>query len=331
MNQQAEKQVSPLYFERLGPILRGRPYQAWVLVCAVLVLGLSVLAWVSGKAVFLRTSVPLAVGTALVPFAIRYGYQALTSWSQVMNRFMVGDDEKIASWYAEQTASLHKNLHYNLSGCFFVLWAILAYCAGGFFGGLSVFERVVLGSGIALAAFASGVGIYSLFQVGRILYRAGAFPVVVRPHPFGVLATGRMLTDCAVAGALVLFVITMSTTWKLDAGWPTVVLIAVPNLVVIIILFIVSQIPLHSRMMDYKRNLVFELEDHLAEIPRGTTAVDLKGKEELAFYEEQLRAALALPEWPFAWTSLVGVTASWIGSSILPVTLNALLNQAVGG
>jgi hypothetical protein len=151
-----------------------------------------------------------------------------------------------------------------------------------------------------------------------MLRRLGRFRVRVSSHQFGVRSTGTLLVRILVSASLawggyalsiVAGIADFSETIS-HLKWPTL-LLAVPTFGFFIGAFVLSQFPLHKRMMDFKREELFRIEQVLEEfrsVEHG--ALTLEDRLKIEFYERKKDEILNLPDWPLGYQSVLAMGAS---------------------
>ena len=192
---------------------------------------------------------------------------------------------------------------------------------------------------IALSAFVAGLGLYTVFEASRLIFRLGdgTHRILVKSHKFGIVSTGSMLLECYFVIALVcavyyLSAITGAKSLVSDFKYwnPPLWMLTVPTAVFIFSSFIICQIPLHKQMVRYKRNKLAEVERRLDDLkPKFERSLTTKLREEIKFNEDKRLEILSLPEWPFGLKAMLGA----IGSSVTVVlpTLFSLIVKIAGG
>lgn len=314
-----------LYFEQGRLVLFGRPYLSWLGIGLVLAVGAVAAYGSSGEPIFLKTGAPLAVGTCLIPLVARYAKGQLEDWASRLGRFVDADPGEVRAVFDATLAHAYRRPPCEVAGTLVVAIALPAFILGGFFQGLAPGERFVLGMQIAIAAFASGVGLYSMAVLSRIVARVGAFPVKVESHPYGVLSTGSMLVRCYLVAGAIWFVISLSASWDLGRGWITLATIAVPALFGIVGSFVAAQLPLHRRMLEFKRERVEALTRELhALLPGSAELLSEDRQRSIRFLEERIDATVRLPAWPFGLRGVLGVLGSLV-MSVLPAIVQVVL------
>jgi hypothetical protein len=316
-----------LYFEKINLIPR-RPYLFWTLLGASLIVGCFICGFLTQKKeLFIKTCIPLAVGITAVPFSIRFGFEVLSSWELPLLHFVQQKDESIRNWYAIALQRLEKIRLAEAVGVLLVPWALFSFESSGYFRGLSPWEGVFLGIMISLAAFSAGIAIYGLLYLAYLVWDIGKFEVRVEPHGFGIMTIGSGLVRCYVTAALIWCVISASGSWKIGNSLPPVAYIGSPALFVMVGSFLICQIPLHRRMMDFKRARLFHLDRILSEL-RPLQAEDLTEQRlrQLNYFEREREQVNSLPEWPFGWKSLTGVVVSAL-TPIIPTVLKFTVSQ----
>jgi hypothetical protein len=181
---------------------------------------------------------------------------------------------------------------------------------------------------VATSAFVAGVGLCAMAYGMRMIWRFGnSFQISVQSHKFGVLSTGDMLLHCYVLIALIwssyccsaIFGV-MSSSVAIFSIKNPIWLLAAPSAALVLISFIVCQVPLHKRMIEFKRDQLIAIETILEEL-KGyePTMVNAEVLSKFTFYENQRSQTMSLPEWPFAFGTLLGSVSS--ASMVILTTL----------
>jgi len=195
-----------------------------------------------------------------------------------------------------------------------------------YFDGLPLRARILVYCLILFAGFFAGIGLYGIYTGTRAIWDLGCFPIHVTRHKFGVISTGTLLLKCYLATALAWTFFFMSaivgnpySVLPLTIGSP-VIIIGLPTIAAILGSFVICQVPLHHRMVEYKRKELIEIDRILSQLAaRLSNNFDNKICENIDFLERRKDQIMALPEWPFDIKSLMGATAS----SVMPLVVNA--------
>lgn len=310
----------PFYTDRGALIFRRRPSLFWLLLGVALSGGSLALAALSSQPIFARTCLPLAIGIAALPFAMKMGVRVLADWDDVLCHVAVGDPAAVRAWHAGRLR-LGSEAMAQATGAIFVPWALASFVLGGYFDGLSALETGALAAMIALAAFTSGVAVYYLGHLTASVWQLGRFAVRVESHPYGVMRIGRGLLRCYLVAALIWFVISISGSWKAAGDMRPVMLIGLPALAAMIGSFVLCQVPLHLQMVRYKQARIYDLDEMIRALqPTPAAPVDELGLHRLDYLGKERDRVIALPEWPFRWGALAGLSASSLGP-LVPLLL----------
>jgi hypothetical protein len=318
-------ETQPLtYFESAALLFPDRPYLFWLIVGAVLALGSVALGLSTHQPVFLRSCIALAVGVTVVPFAMRVGVRVLVDWGPVLEHVAGSDAERARSWHASRVLELRSRHKPDWVGVVFVPWAVASFYYGGYFAKLSAAEATVVAAMIALAAFTAGIAVYYLTYLARVVWQMGQFQIRVDPHPFGIMRVGHGLTQCYLIAALIWLIISISGSWRAAVELRPVLLIGVPALGLIIGSFVFCQIPLHRQMTRYKQDRLYQLDQAILQLQAANPdALDDPGMRRLTFLRQEQERLTALPEWPFGWRSLAGLSVSSL-APLLPIAAKGL-------
>ena len=169
--------------------------------------------------------------------------------------------------------------------------------------------------------FMAGVALYYVVAFSYAIWRLGDFPVTVEHHQAGVRGVGDLMAICWMSAAIIWGAFT-STAFKnrfigedlqAFADWhcPVFWLCVLPG-TLIIISFVVCQLPLHDQMLAYKRRELGRIEDLLGKLLRRMGELNEEEMQRVKFLEGRTVAVAKLPEWPFDWRSLLWVSAASI-------------------
>lgn len=274
------------------------------------------------------------IGLLSVPLVFRFAYARFSAWGETVDAFLERESDGLApsAWVAEELALFRGSGPMYSTGLFTALVAVLTYWLSDYPVGVRHFAEAVAGVVITASAFLAGLGLYGIFCVGRMIWRLGKFRVRVKNHKFGVLSTGRVLTQCYFAVALAWTPYVVGAVLglphidsdRLVANLPILVL-AVPTLLAMFAQFLICQIPLHERMVDYKRTELFTIDQALDTL-RSVAAEDLnlEIRQKIEFFENRRAHTMLLPEWPFGFGALLGALASTV-----MVIVPSLISQVV--
>jgi hypothetical protein len=314
-----------LYFERVPAILRRHP-RATLAAIAALLLGSSLLAWPGDLRGFLRQIVPVVAGMTLVPPAIRYCYDKLAAWHGTMPRFLRTSPTRFAGWLA-----LERRLATNYpvaSATGLLLVTLVLVSSPALARGLSAREGIDVCLVSALGAYVAGVALYYVAAFGMAIWRLGDFPVIVEAHQLGIRSVGRLMATTWSIAACLWFLYTLSGTTPTGVRIGPVLMLAGPTAALLLGSFVICQIPLHRRMLEYKDAQLERLQALMLELHEK--GIDQLSGEELGrmkLLEERAAVVSALPEWPFQWSAFVRV-ASLSVSFILPKVATFLADNA---
>jgi len=314
-----------LYFERIGWGSGRGTYIGWLLFGLLLGLGCTALGIATGKPVFLQTCLVLDIGITVLPFAMRFGLWVLTGWRKPLLHSLQDDEASIKAWHDKHIDNLDKIGAANLTGLLLTPWAIASFWAGGYFAGLTVWEKGALGGVIALAAFASGIVLYHLLYLAKVVWQLGDFEIRVEPHPYGICSIGTGLIRCYLVAALIWFLISLSGMWRMTPALPPVVFIGAPALFVIVGSFVICQLPLHRRMVEFKSTKTYQLDQILSSLsPAQAADLTEERLRQVNYFAAERERVGSLPEWPFGWKPFTGL----ILSALAPIS-PAVLQYAV--
>lgn len=332
-----QRVIRQLPFERMVPSSVRQTILFWGSISLLLITASLLFApFTQNPGAYLGLCIPQALGVVTVPLAYRFCYRQLIGWADALSSFVVltessglAGDEDIRDWFLRQiTMPSHPRAMY-FSGVLMASVSFSTLCVN-YFVGVPSYPRLYAYGLLLLSGYFAGVGIHGIFVGARALWRLGrTFQVRVARHKFGVLSTGSMLLGCYLAIAVAWSIFLMSaivgnpnTEFLMTLGPPTLV-IGIPTFVVILGSFVICQVPLHCRMIEYKKTEILKIDEVLDRLALRISD-DSSGqfRESVEFFEKRKEQLITLPEWPFSLTSLIGATAS----SILPMVFNAVVS-----
>jgi hypothetical protein len=322
-----------LFLDRLiPPPLKKHPFIFWIAIGFIL----------SCVAVFLsfKTSNPRAyaqmcmlqiIGFVAVPSAIRACRLLILDWNNNAKKFVVGTrlhKTAVDIWLDRELSNFEGSPIMLLGGSALAILALAGFSFDDYPVGIGSAATLYSSFIVAASAFAAGVGLCAMAYGTRTVWRFGnSFHISVQNHKFGVLSTGSMLLQCCVLVTLTWSAYTSSAIFGVMGSSVAtfsiknpIWLLAAPSAALVLVSFIVCQIPLHKRMIEYKRDQLMAIEKILEELkdyePRLLTA-EVLGK--IAFFENRRSQIMSLPEWPFAFAALLGSISS--ASMVILTTL----------
>jgi hypothetical protein len=315
------------YFDWLRPRPHPGGYRLWVFAGIVLSSFCIASYSLTGIISFVSTFLPLALGIIAVPIAIRLGYKIVTQWEQNAARFVVADQEEFREWFGSRIVAYLRSWDVPALGVLYFMVALLAFRSAGAFNEMSALGLTIAIVVLILSSFCCGVGIATIIRLASIVWSVGRYPVEVSSSKFGVRSTGPMLVRCYLLAGIVWCLYTSSAGWNLSAGWIPMLALAVPAIVIMTGTFILAQLPLHHRMLEYKRTRTFEIEELLKEItPIEADELTEERLNQVEFLRAEAEKIASLPEWPFGWQSLTGAFLASIGS-LAPTLISFSLGQ----
>lgn len=200
---------------------------------------------------------------------------------------------------------------------------------------LKWYEYVYGGAVIAGSSFLAGMGLYAIVQACRAVWLLGDYDIIVDSHRFGVLRVGSVLSKCFLvisitwSGYVASSVFGQSTfpSFELGHNVPVVVWV-IATLLFIVCSFLLCQLPLHQRMVQYKQDRLLDLSRMLRNVyPKVEQELTEEARANVAFLEDQREKVRLLPEWPFNVRSLVNVLGSAV-AILLPALVDIGLSIA---
>jgi hypothetical protein len=288
---------------------------AWIwTVVAVIQLILVAAGWgATHSNAFLHVFGFLVLGQLAVPWAIEAGSQSLLRWIRHAPRFIVASPDAWENWAAAELQPLAGGRILVGFGFMLTFAGVAAYVRSGVLSTITsptwfVAACIVL----VISSFFSGIGIGSVFLTARMVWRAGRFAVRVTSDDYGITSTGFMLGKVSMLAAIVwtFFTASVATVGGVNP-WIPILVCAVPAALLFLASFLVSQIPMHLRMIEFKHCCLHKLDQlspHLEDAEDAESAAKMIAQIKLL---DQARAQVAkLPDWPFHWGALLQTTAS---------------------
>jgi hypothetical protein len=288
---------------------------------------------------FLGLCLPLAAGIFAVPLAFTACHRWLVEWGRGTPAFAAAVDapavasaSKLApdAWVARQLSLFNGSVAMLVSGAAVSLFALTIYILAGYPVGQYGFASILSTGILLLSAFLAGIGLHAIFCGTRMIWRFGDFQITVKSHKFGILSTGRALVRCYFAVGLVWGIYVSSAVLgspQFDLRMAAIPLLAIaaPAFVAILASFVICQIPLHNRMLEYKRTELLKVERKLDQVGIGVEELTGKMLQDAQFLEAKRGQILALPEWPSEFRTLLGA----FGSSVTPALLSSAVTAVV--
>lgn len=317
----------PTYFDVLLPRAGVRGHHYWAAGSATAVLGCVIAFGLTHQPQFLTTFLPLGLGIGLVPLVVRAGFSILLDWHPTATRFIQSDIEQFNQWFFSRFDAYIRGGDVLIAAAVYLIAAIAAFRASGAFSGMGPGGVTFASAVLAVSAFCCGVGIATLLRLANLVWSLGRYPVEVVAGPYGVSSTGPMLLKIYVLAGITWVIYTSSAGWNLSSGWVPVLILSVPAVALIFGSFVVAQIPLHRRMVEFKRGRVYEIESMLRELtPKKSSDLTEERLHQIAFLREECSKVTALPDWPFGWRSLSAAFATSIGS-VAPTLIAFAMGQ----
>ncbi len=203
-----------------------------------------------------------AIGIMLVPLMFKICFNRLIKdWSQNLANFIL-DEPDISTRFMSGLTFISNSRPMYYAGCGLAILGVVSLFK--YLKDLS-FLPMVFGFVLVLcSAFFAGIGLYGIFVGARAVYRLGNFSVRVSKHKFGIISTGRMLLKCYFLIAITWSLYSMSALWGIpdtDHLFAALVgpslILGVPTFVAIFGSFVICQVPLHRKMVEFKKKELF--------------------------------------------------------------------------
>lgn len=260
----------------------------------------------------------LVLGQMSVPWAIEAGRQSLLRWVKQASRFIEADQDSWEAWCREEMKAFKGGALLWVVGGITMMVGVIVYHQAGLFSSIPTFGWRLFAFGVlAHSSFFAGIGIGNVLLVARMVWRAGKFGVRVTADPYGVVSTGFMVGKvCFVAAVVWLFYVGSVSSGKIDP-WIPLWGCGVPAALLFILCFLVSQIPMHLRMVEYKHASLCKLDLLNPDLSSAQDAAEAaKMIEQMTLLNEARLQLSKLPDWPFQW----GAMATTMLSSIMTLT-----------
>lgn len=276
---------------------------------------------------FLRWRAPTLLGTfavlglciAIVPLTMKAVFAVLLSWIPNVPTFLRQGQAlrpEWEGWFQQVYDTFASSRVPCYVGIVEAAVAVLAFWAGGAIQRLPSVVALLCLVIAAGAGFVCGVGLASIFFLGRLIWLFGRhYAIRQSDHGYGILSTGRMLVKCYSLIAVAWCLVTTSAAWGINDMWLPILLLAVPALIFFVGSFVVCQFPLHRQMVECKRATLIELDDLLERLtPKEPDGMSEDRKRQLDFYLAEIERVRKWPEWPFHVGNLSGVLGASLGA-----------------
>jgi hypothetical protein len=208
--------------------------------------------------------------------------------------------------------------------------ALLAYSQGEYPIGYDSAEKLFAAAVVAFSSFLGGIGLYATVCMTRMIWRFADFEIIVKSHQFGVLSTGRVIVKCYFLVGSVWSIYTLATILGsphlgIKAASVPLLLLVAPTFVIILASFVICQVPLHNKMVEFKRKELLKVEERLDRIGVAFDELTDTIYRHIQFLEAERQRILGLPEWPFDFKDLLGAVVS----SLTPALISSAIAAAV--
>lgn len=324
-----------LVLEQKVPMLRRHPYGFWALLFVLAVIGTVLLAQdVPNRRAYLGVCLTMCAGFITVPLALRIAHGIFHRWAREVDEYVLTDDKKaLLRWFSEEMRFFEGSKSMCFAGLGLGALGVASFHFDGYFDDVSILAAFFGFAITFCSAFLAGVGLYAMCSGSRAVWILGSLPDVrvrVDKTNYGVLRTGVTLAKCWFVIGLVWCIYTLSALFgQQDFAlnkWLTsfsVWILAAPTFPLIFGSFFICQIPLHERMVDYKRGELRRM-DALLEKHKLDEIDDLTPERQalIEFLQRQRAEIMTLPEWPFGGKALFGLSASSI-TAVFPLLFGA--------
>ncbi len=323
-----------LVVEKKIPILRYHPYVFWTACFATAVAGSVFFSIIStNPRPYLGVCITHSAGFLTVPLAFKLSYGIFLKWGNTIENFIVPSTPgTLHKWFRQEMQFFEGSWAMYSAGICLGLLALFAMYIGNYLTNYPLSSVVYVYAITFVTAFLAGIGIFAMYCASRVIWNIGKLQdtsLRVEAHKFGILSTGTVLAKIWFIIVLIWCVYYSSSIFGLQVisfkTWLTNVyawILVSPTLPLIVGSFFVCQVPLHNRMLEYKRNELRLIENLLQKELEIHKLNDLteERRAKIDFLERRKSFFIKLPEWPFAMSTLIGVGAS----TFMPLFLSLL-------
>ncbi len=319
--------------ERKVPIFKKHPYYFWATCFVIAIAGSFFFAKdLSNPRSYLGLCILHSVGFLTVPLAFMFCYRIFLKWSKTIENFLVPDiPNTILNWFRQELRFFEGCSVMYFTGICLGILAVLGFYSESYLINYPLPSTIYCYLIIFATAFLAGIGLYAMCCASRVIWRIGKLQdmnIRVEKHKFGILSTGIVLVKCWFIIVVVWCFFAMSAIFgfqtismKIWLTSMTVWILAAPTLPLIIGSFLVCQIPLHNRMVEYKRKEIQRIETLQEELViHKSDGLTEEYRAKIEFLERQKALFSGLPEWPFSVITLISISAS----SFMPIFIALL-------
>ncbi len=321
---------------------RNQPFVLWKALWAFVGLGFIVASIVlsstisdpENRTAFLTLCGSLALACAAIPSALWLIVGWFTDWAAETDSFVECGDELPSRRFITSLGSLIAcSRGATVTGILWGITSVLLVRAATLSNGWSANWGVEATANVVIftSEFVAGAAVYTLYGIGGALRRLGSLPqcrVTVTHGKYGILGLGTLLLKCStIVLALWLLFHVATLQLVLSDEFTLVDAYAAPNLWVISLvpLFVIlsglvwCQLPLHSKMVAYKRKRIHDTRELLRQVERRETVTE-DTTDRLIAIRKRLADEESLPEWPWTLNAKLGAAALplvWAGSTVV--------------
>tara|TARA_E500000318_G_scaffold14854_8_gene15164 strand:+ start:2693 stop:3694 length:1002 start_codon:yes stop_codon:yes gene_type:complete len=266
------------------------------------------------------------LGMILAYLVVSYGARWFLRWQSQIPEFIDADArDEFQGWLEDRNSIFVRSPYATATGGFVATLAALIY--------IYIWQdqtqehpiTPVLTLIIMLpTGYVAGECIAVLWHFSRFVAALGDFPIINEDYITGVRSTGRVLVMIYLAATLPWLCYTASSV-PLPSAQIALNFLALPAVVFYLVSFTTCQIPLHKRMVDYKRDMVIKWSSQLRAIePDSPDDLTEDRLRKIDYYQSKLRQACDLPEWPFNYKQTTTIVFSALAAVGLPQLLGSL-------
>jgi hypothetical protein len=288
---------------------------------------------------YLGMVIMLSAGFVTIPFAFWFCHRQMVNWAGNIPNFVPEAEDDPTHWFLEELAFFRGSALTLILSMVFGAAVIVIYQLGGFFKYSDPLSTNFARGLVFVTAGLAGFGIYAMFAGHRAIWRFGRrYNFQVDGSLYGILSTGAMLVRCNLIVAVTWAFYVASAILGLKAVFGTARLdseyffnlpmltLAAPTFIFFLFLFFWSQVPIHRKMVTFRRlELANILERRRELIELASKNPSPERLNELEIYETRLDRINAFPTWSFSRRSILGA----ISSSILPILLGIAIQATV--
>lgn len=317
-------------FERIFPISKINNLYIWIFLSTVSIF-YSIISFQYSK-IPLLILLPLGIGIAIIPIFVKIGATIIWNWKDSASHFILDPNNELDLYYKNKFDNFSRIKKSYLIFLILAIFSIvLIYYSAGAFNELTLFEKSICWSIFSIAVFICGIGALSIYHLFSFFWGIGKFKVIIESHQFGVMSSGQKLFSCYLMGCIVWFLYSITGLEILEISALAMYTLSLPSFVILILSFVGAQIPLHRRMLEFKKERLENLQSIIKiHFPQNQQTVSKEQLELLKQLNELSSDAQNLPNWPFNLKTFIGVVGGALGA-ISPTILSFVFEYWMRG